>query len=124
MYVYYNPNPVGRDSVGDCAVRAISRALNVDWDEAFDLLADVAKGMGDMPSSNSVISAVLRMHGFHRENLPRFCKDCYSIRDFARDNPVGLYVVGTGTHVVTIKNGDWYDAWDSADEIPQYFWTR
>lgn len=124
MYIHYNPNPVGRNSVGDCSVRAISKALDISWDDAFDLLADSAKGMGDMPSSNSVIAAVLRMHGFYRENLPIFCKDCYSVRDFARDNPVGLYVLGTGNHVVTVEDGDWYDAWNSADEIPQYFWFK
>ena len=59
MYVYYNPNPVGRIAVGDCTVRAISKALNISWDDAYDLLADAAKGMGDMPSSNAVVSAVM-----------------------------------------------------------------
>lgn len=124
MYVYYNPNPTGRTTVGDCSVRAISKALNVSWDEAYDLLSDAAKGMGDMPSANSVIGAVLRMHGFYRENLPNFCPNCYSIKSFARDNPVGTYVVGTGDHVVCIKNGDWFDSFNSADMIPIWFWTR
>lgn len=124
MYRYYNPNPVGRSSVGDCSVRAISKALKISWDDAYDLLTDAAKQMGDMPNSNSVISAVLRMHGFFKENLPNFCPDCYSIRNFARDNPVGRYVVGTGSHVVAVVDGDWYDTWDSGDEIPQYFWVR
>ena len=124
MYVYYNPNPVGRNMVGDCSVRAISKALRISWDDAFDLLADAAKSMGDMPSSNSVISAVLRSNGFYRENLPMFCKDCYTVKDFAEDNPVGTFVIGTGSHVVAIVDGDWYDAWNSEDEVPQYFWVR
>ena len=124
MYKYYNPNPVGRSSVGDCSVRAISKALGISWDDAFDLLSRSAKQMGDMPSSNTVISAVLRQHGFYRENLPNFCPDCYSIRNFARDNPMGTYVVGTGNHVVAVEDGNYYDSWDSGDEIPQYFWVR
>ena len=123
MYRYYNPNPVGATRVGDCAVRAISKALNITWDEAFDVLTKAAKNMGDMPSSNNVISAVLRMNGFYRENLPD-CRGCYTIRDFARDNPVGLYVVGTGTHVVTIISGNYYDTWRSGDEPVLYFWTK
>ena len=124
MYKYYNPNPVGRSSVGDCSVRAISKALGISWDDAFDLLAESAKQMGDMPSSNTVISAVLRKNGFYRENLPNFCPDCYTIRNFARDNPIGEFVVGTGDHVVAVEDGDYYDSWDSGDEIPQYFWVR
>ena len=66
----------------------------------------------------------MRMQGFFRENLPNFCPDCYAVKDFARNNPIGTYVLGTGSHVVTVINGDWYDAWDSGDEIPIYFWTR
>ena len=33
-YIPYNPNPVAR-RVGDCAVRAVSKALGVDWEQAF-----------------------------------------------------------------------------------------
>ncbi len=124
MYKYYNPNPVGRRSVGDCSVRAIAKALNIDWEKAFLMIAVNAYQMGDVISSNSVWGAVLRQNGFYRENLPMFCKDCYTIKDFARDNPIGTYVVGTGNHVVTIVNGDWYDTWNSGDEVPQYFWTK
>lgn len=31
----YNPNPVGR-SVGDCAIRAVAKALDVTWETAYD----------------------------------------------------------------------------------------
>ena len=35
-YVEWNPNPVGR-KVGDCSIRAISKALGVDWETAYAL---------------------------------------------------------------------------------------
>lgn len=123
MYKYYNPNPAGR-SVGDCSIRAISKALNVTWDEAFDLVSSAAKKMADMPSSDSVWGAVLRSHGFHREGLPNTCPDCYTARDFCWDNPVGIYVLGFGGHVATVKDGVLYDSWNSSNEIPQFFWTK
>lgn len=123
MYVYYNPNPVAA-RVGDCAVRAISKVLNISWEDAYAKLAVNAFRMGDMPSSNNVIASVLRMSGFYRENLPNFCPDCYTVEDFANNNPIGTYVLGTGTHVVAVVDGDWYDSWDSRDEVPQYFWTK
>lgn len=123
MYVYYNPNPAGR-SVGDCAVRAITKALNIDWEEAFEKLADAAYKMADMPSSDSVWGAVLRMNGFYRESLPNVCPECYTAEDFCRDNPIGTYVLGFGGHTATVVNGRLYDSWDSSKEIPQYFWTR
>ena len=98
--------------VNDCAVRAISKVLDISWEDAFNKLAVNAFRMGDMPSSNNVIASVLRMNGFYKENLPDTCPDCYTIRKFCRDNPVGTYVLGTGSHDVldklthTIKNLD------------------
>ena len=123
MYVYYNPNPAGR-SVGDCSVRAIAKALGISWEEAYTKVVTNGYKMADMPSSDSVWGAVLRMNGFYREGLPNFCPDCYTVRDFARNNPIGTYVLGTGGHVVTVIDGDWFDSWDSGNEVPQYFWVR
>lgn len=123
MWKYFLNNPTGR-AVGDCAVRAVSIALGVDWETAYALMAVAGFNMGDMPSSNSVWGAVLRQHGFYRKNIPNSCPDCYTIADFARDNPYGVFVLGTGTHVVTVIDGDIYDAWESSNEIPAYYWYR
>lgn len=121
MYVYYQPNPCGR-SVGDCSVRALSAALGLDWEEAFDLLSSAAKKMCDMPSSDSVWGAVLRMHGFYKKAIPNFCPDCYTVKNFCHDHPDGVYVLGFGGHVATVIDGDLYDSWDSSNEIPTFFW--
>lgn len=122
-YVYYNPNPVGR-FVEDCSVRAISRALDIDWEDAFAKIAAAAFNMGDMMHSNSVWGAVLRQNGFYREAIPNTCPDCYTAEDFCNDNPDGTYVLGFGSHVATVVDGTLYDSWDSSQEIPQYYWYK
>ena len=119
----YNPNPAGR-SVGDCTVRALAKALGVDWETAYALTAEAGFLMGDMPSSNSVWGAVLRQHGFTRSAIPNTCPDCYTLDEFAKDHPDGTYVVGTGNHVATIQDGRIYDAWDSSEETPIFFWRK
>ena len=124
MYRYFNNNPLGRNTVGDCSVRAVSKALGISWDDAHDLLADMSKQMGTIMNDNDVISAVLRMHGFYKENLPCTDKDCYTVREFAMDNPVGTYVVGTGSHVVCNINRNFFDSWNSGDESVIYFWVK
>ena len=88
------------------------------------MIAKAAYQMADMPSSNAVIGAVLRSHGFYRHTVPNECPDCYDIGDFADDHKTGIYVVGTGNHVVTIKDGVVFDSWDSRKEIPLYYWSR
>lgn len=123
MWSEFNNNPTGR-RVGDCAVRAVSRALDVDWETAFAMIAKNAFAMGDMPSSDSVWGAVLRQNGFYKKAIPNTCPDCYTARDFCRDNPKGVFVLGFGGHVATVVDGDLYDSWNSEDEIPIYFWYR
>lgn len=123
MFVEYNPNPVGR-SVGDCAIRAVAKALNKTWERAYVLIADAGYKMGDMPSSDSVWGAVLRQHGFYRRSIPNTCPDCYTAEDFFRDHPRGTYVLGFGGHVATVVDGNLYDSWDSSQEIPVYVWYR
>ena len=123
MYVYFNPNPVGR-IVGDCSIRAIAKALDISWEDAYAKVAANGFRMGDMPSSDSVWGSVLRQNGFYRESLPDLCPDCYTAEDFCKDNPIGIYVLGFGGHVATIVDGVLYDSWDSSKEIPQYFWSK
>lgn len=123
MWVKYNPNPTGR-SVGDCAVRAIAKALGTDWETAYNLIADNGYAMGDMPSSDSVWGSVLRQHGFYRTSLPNKCPDCYTVADFCRDYPSGVYVLAFGGHVATVVNGNLYDSWDSSNEVPIYVWFK
>lgn len=123
MWREYNPNPTGR-RVGDCSVRAVSAALGIDWESAFCLLANAAFQMGDMPSSDSVWGAVLRMHGFKRKAVPDTCPDCYTAEAFSADHPNGVYVLGFGGHVATVMQGDLYDSWDSSQLVPQFYWYK
>ena len=123
MYIHYNPNPTER-IVGDCAVRAVAKALDIDWETAYAKIVTNGFLMSDMPSSNSVWGSVLRQHGFRRKSLPDSCPDCYTAGDFCLDNPRGIFVLGFGDHVATVVNGDLYDSWNSLGEVPQYYWYK
>ena len=119
----YQPNPAGRN-VGDCAVRAVAKALNTDWETAFAEIVSSAYMMADMPSSNAVWGAVLRKHGFKRTAIPDTCPDCYTAADFVIDHPNGVYVLGFGNHVATAVDGVVFDSYNSTNLIPQYFWHK
>lgn len=120
-YRYFNPNPVA-NRTGDCAVRAVAAALDIDWDSAYDLIAENAKQMGEIMQSNAAWGSVLRQHGFRRAVIPNTCPDCYTAKDFCMDHPTGIYVLGFGSHVATVVNGKIWDSWDSSEEIPVYYW--
>lgn len=123
-YAYYNPNPYNR-SVGDCSVRALSKALGQTWEETYAGL--VAEGFlrGDLPNSDDVWGRYLKRHGFSRHWIPDECPDCYTVKQFAEDNPDGTFILSMpGRHVLTVIDGVYFDSWDSGHECPTYYWTK
>lgn len=123
MFKKYNPNPQ-RNNVGDCVIRSISKVLGYDWERTYAELAVQGFMMCDMPSSNAVWGAYLKNKGFTRRTIPNSCPDCYTVADFAEDNPYGKYIVATGSHVIAVVDGNYYDTWDSGSEIPVFYWRK
>ena len=123
MYVCYNANPLGK-KIGDCTVRAISKALNQEWETTYSGLVVEGMRLYDMPSANSVWGAYLRKNGFVREVVPNECPDCYTVKDFCRDYPKGTYILALSGHVVAVIDGNWFDTWDCSDETVIYYWYR
>ena len=123
MFIFYNPNPQ-KKLVGDCVIRAISKIANSDWEDTY--IAVVMKGleMYDMPSSNSVWGAYLYSKGYRRYVIPNTCPNCYSVKDFCEDYPTGTFLLATGTHVIAVSDGDYFDTWDSGDETPVFYWRK
>ena len=123
MWVKFQNNPAGR-MVGDCAVRAVSAALGIDWETAYAKIAEAGYKMADMPSSDSVWGAVLRQNGFYKKTIPDTCPECYTAADFCEDNPEGTFVLGFGGHTAAVIDGNIMDSWDSSNEVPVYVWYR
>lgn len=122
-YRYYNPNPI-KDTASDCVIRMLCKVTGKSWAENYIDVAERGLEIGDMPSVNQVWISLLRDMGFKRYVIPDTCPDCYTIEDFCIDNPTGLYVVGTGSHVVAIEDGCAYDSWNSLSEVPIFYLRR
>lgn len=123
MFVEYNPNPLSKRA-GDCVIRAVTIVMDIDWDKAY--LGIVMKGyaLKDMPSINHVWGQFLKENGFSRHAIPDSCPDCYTISDFAEEHKKGKYILATGSHVVAVVDGDYYDTWDSGEEVPMYYFKQ
>lgn len=125
MYQFYSPNPVRPEGgIGDCAIRAIAKALGISWEEAYTKLTANGFLMGELPNNDLVWGSVLRQNGFSREVIPNTCPECYTVRQFSDDHPHGTYVVKSDGHVATIVDGVLYDSWDSSFNVPIYFWKK
>lgn len=121
MYRYYNPNPLGKQ-VGDCVIRGISRITNQSWEDTYIGIVLQGYKLKNMPSANEVWENYLSERNFKRIMLPDTCPICYTVKDFCIDYPEGVYLLATGSHVVAVEDGNYYDAWDSGNEVPVYYW--
>ena len=122
-FVSYNPNPTGA-KVGDCVVRALSKALGQKWEETYIDLSVEGLLMGDLPSANAVWGAYLRRNGYQRDIIPNDCPSHYTVENFCNDHPYGTYILAISGHVVCVIDGKFYDSWNSGKEIPLYYWSR
>lgn len=123
MYIHANPNPNGM-YVEDCVIRAIAIATDRSWDDIFIHICLQAYIMKNMPSVNKVWGTYLTSIGFSSYPVLDRCPECNTVRDFCRDNPFGTFILATGSHVIAVIDGDYYDAWDSGDELPSSVWRR
>lgn len=122
-YVYFQNNPMGKQ-VGDCVVRALSKSMDMSWDDAYMELAMQGLCMCDMPNSNSVWGAFLYLNGYKRESIEVACPDCYTVKDFCMEHPTGDYILGTGSHAIAVCSGNYFDSFDSGNENPVIVWEK
>lgn len=66
MWTYYNPNPIAV-RVGDCAVRAVAKAIGRKWEDSYLQLALMGLQMGGMPA-----------YAHLRDSMGRYARNGYS----------------------------------------------
>ena len=122
-FEFYNNNPKNQ-RVGDCAVRAISKAIGTDWSDAYIGLCSEGLALRDMPNSNYVWGMYLKKFGFEEKMISSVCPDCITVSQFAKEHPKGRYVLALQNHVVAVVNGTYFDTWNSGNEIVLYYYER
>lgn len=124
---YYNANPKGK-RVCDCAVRALSTAMNQSY-------ADTVRGLAESSiktcysfASTENIGKYLEASGWKKHKQPRNW-DNTRIRgqQFIEDIvPSGVTVICSigSKHVSCIIKNQFWDTWDCTDGIVNTWWTK
>ena len=114
----YNPNPKGKN-IGDCTLRAYCAAFNISWEEAFDVASAIAKENGSL--IQYVADKVLTEHfectlddKYNKKTIKP--KERITVSEFATTHPYGIYILHMRNHLVTLRNGEYWDSWDSGDK--------
>lgn len=122
-FIHYNANPNNNDTI-DCVIRGISKVLDISWDGTYIILmwkGFIAKNIFLL---NKIWIDTLFDLGFEMRFVPNTCPDCITVDKFSKSHPKGRYLLGTGSHVIAIVDGNYYDTWDSGDELPLYYFYR
>lgn len=111
----FNPNPKARN-IGDCTLRSYCAAFGIDWNKAYDIASKIAKDNASM--IQYVADKVLIDH-FKCEKDDTYkpkAKDRITVNNFAMSHPYGTFILHVRGHQVTVKNGEYWDSWDSGDK--------
>ena len=120
MFITCNANPAG-NSTGDCVIRAISIITGKSWREVYHDLYEYGMTYYEMIDTNALWHNYLYDLGFDIFAIP---KPTMTVREFCKWFPKGMYILGTGKHVIPVIDGDYYDTWDSGFEIPVFYWRK
>ena len=96
----------------------------MEWEKVYMDLTLKGLQLAMWGDTNAVWEAYLKENGFVQQVLPSTCPDCYTVADFARDHPLGRYILGPHEHAVAVISGDWWDSWDSGDTVPTYYFEE
>ena len=114
----FNPNPKQK-KIGDCTLRAYCAAFNISWEEAFDIASEIAKENSSM--IQYVSDKVLQEHfectvddKYNKKVIKP--KERVTVGEYATTHPYGIYVLGMRNHLVTLRNGEYWDSWDCGDK--------
>lgn len=121
MWIPANPNPA-KKQVPDCVIRAMSIAFDQPWLRVYDELCATGRKEFNMPSADAVWGRMLKENGCVPFLLPEQCPACTTVEKFSHMYPRGIYIIGTGSHAVSVIDGNYYDSWNSGQEIPSFFW--
>ena len=117
-YVYFQPNKKDlKDKYGDCTIRALSKALNLTWLEAFDLTIPYCReyqcsNIFNLPSN--IEREILEKIGFKYTGVSnKKGTKRPTVSSFADDHKKGTYILNVANHEVACVDGCYYDTWDS-----------
>ena len=116
-YVYFQPNEKDiKDQYGDCQIRALCKALDITWVEAFDLTVPICREVQTYTifgGSCNIGKGNLAKLGFQYVGISNKKGSVRpTVDEFAKSHPSGRYICKVASHVVAVVDGKYYDTWD------------
>lgn len=136
MIKYFNSNPTckyfksGNPKnwyINDSSVRAISKALDVSWEDAYNLLSDAGRKIYNVPTSKQALNEILIENGYEFVTLgkPQRGSSRPSVSNFIESHKSDIIVMNLADYFVTAIDGDIYDVSDKCLKSSVYsYWIK
>ena len=132
-FKYFNSNPEmqtfksGKPKswyVRDSAIRAISCAIEKDWENVFEQLYTIAKNKHDMIDSKPVVNEMLLSNNFCYDTFgkPTSGQKRPTVEQFVNEYTNGTYVLYLRDYYVCVKDGVLYDVCESTNDSVYSYW--
>jgi len=114
-----------KGKAGDCGARAISIALGIDYQTAYNELAQTNKDKGFTKSARNgiykdIYSDVLKRHGWVWHSAPKF----NGRKARCSDMPRGAVIAQQAGHYVAVIDGIPNDIWDCSNKMVYGYWGK
>lgn len=126
-YVYFQPNKKDlKDKYGDCVIRSMCKALDMEWLDVFDEMQPISREMQVPFNCRPCYEKYLEeVKGFNYTGISnKKGTKRPTVESFARSNRVGTYVLRLAHHIVTVVDGFYYDTWDCGDYSLYGYWEK
>lgn len=120
MYKYWQPNKLDlKDEYGDCAIRALSKVLDMSWIDTYKLIIPYElKYQCPFPCMTlKLYKEVFNDLGFKYQGISnKKGSKRPTVEEFAKSHKKGTYVLSVASHMVAVIDGVYYDSWNSGDK--------
>lgn len=123
-YKYYQPNKKDlKDTYGDCVIRALTKALSLEWLQVFDEMQPISREMQVPFNCKPCYEQYILSKGFKYFGISN-AKGTKrpTVESFAKNNSDGVYILRVAHHLVTVVDGYYYDTWDSGSKSLYGYW--
>ena len=128
LCIYYQPNALDiKDEYGDCSIRSLSKALNISWKEAFNLLVPYElKYQCPFPCMPlKLYKKVYKDLGFNYVGISnKKGSKRPTVNSFTKEHKAGTYILSLSGHFVCVKDGKFYDTRDCGDSHLYGYYER
>ena len=125
-YKYYQPNSKDlKDKYGDCVIRALTKALNMEWLQVFDEIQPISRELQVPFNCRPCYEKYVENKGFkyygvsNKKGAKR-----PTVEMFTKEHKVGTYILRVAHHLVTVVDGVYYDTWDSGKCCLYGYWKK